>query len=488
MSKKPDEIEDRIEKLKKIKKLRAIDHHLDFINYTWQNKTDPFVVGRHTRVICDTIDRAIERYRNGQSSFYIIKVPFRHGKSEIISRKLPAHYLGLFPDGKVLVVGHTASLSVGYNKESRDLMKTPEYNELFPDVSVNPNDSSAGHWKIFDHQGESFACGLGGAMAGQGYTLGLLDDYCRNRLDAESPTMRQNMWDSFTNDFMTRRAPVSITIILATPWHTDDIIGRIEKKMETDNTFPKFEVISMPAFSEDYPTGTLFPERFNQEWYAEQKATLGDYGSAALLQMNPITRGGNLIDISNITQHKTIEEYPESLRWYRVWDLAHTKKERNKPDPDYTAGTLLAFRLKPGTREWELWIKDVVRFRLIAPERDNLIRHTAEIDGAYVKIGVEDTIDSKDAFATLRAVFNGRRIVQSARGRGDKVMRATPLEPIFKAGNVHVPANATWLGAWIAELAAFPSGAHDDMVDNLSAGYSLCTKAPGVTSAPLMGV
>jgi len=469
--------------------LRAIDNHLDFINYTWQNKSDPFVIGVHTRAICDIIDKAIEKYRQGQSSYYIIKVPFRHGKSEIISRKLPAHYLGLFPDGKVLVVGHTASLSVGYNKESRDLMKTAEYNRLFPNVSVNPNDSSASHWKIFDHQGESFACGLGGAMAGQGYTLGLLDDYCRNRLDAESTKERENMWLSFTNDFMTRKAPVSITIILATPWHVDDIIGRVEKKMREDNTFPRFEVVTFPAFSDDYPSGMLFPERFNKEWYDEQRSTLGEYGSASLLQMNPITRGGNLIDISNVQRHQNPEkEYPENLRWYRIWDLAHTAKERNKPDPDYTSGTLLAFRLKPGTREWELWIKDIVRVRLNAPERDNLIRHTAEIDGAYVKIGVEDTIDSKDAFATLRKVFEGRRVVMSARGKGDKVMRATPLEPIFKAGNVHVPANAPWLKAWVDELAAFPSGAHDDMVDNLSAGYSVCTKAPGVTSSTLMGV
>jgi len=446
------------------------------------------VIGRHTRAICGIIDKAIERYRQGLSSFYVVMVPFRHGKSEIISRKLPAHFLGLFPDGKVLMTGHTARLSTGYSKESRELMKTPEYHSLFPEVSVNPNDSAADHWKVFNYQGECFAAGLGGAMAGQGYTLGILDDYCRNRLDAESPTVRQNTWDAFTNDFMTRRAPISITIVLATPWHQDDVIGRIQRQMASDNTFPRFEVVAFPAFSDGYETGTLFPERFNRAWYDEQRATLGEYGSAALLQMNPVTRGGNLIDISNIQQHKSVAEWPDNLRWYRVWDLAHTAKERNKPDPDYTSGTLLAFRVKPGTRQWELYVRDVTRFRMNAPERDNKIRHVAETDGPTVKIGVEDTIDAKDAFIHLRSVFEGRRMVQSARGRGDKVMRATPLEPIFKAGNVHVPANAPWLKDWINELAAFPSGAHDDMVDNLSAGYGLCTKAPGVTSAPLMGV
>jgi len=479
----------KIEKLKRIKKLRAQLYHLDFINYTWQNKTDPFVIGLHTRGICKIIDEAIEDYKQGKSSFHIIQVPFRHGKSEIISRKLPAHFLGLFPDGKVLMTGHTNDLAVEYSKHSRDLIKTAEYTELFPKVSVNPNDSSSSHWKIYDYAGECFASGLLGGLAGQGYALGILDDYCRNRMDAESPTMRNRSWEAVTNDFLTRRAPVSITIILATPWNIDDVIGRIKKKMEEDKYFPRFKITTFPAFSDDYEQGILFPERFDKEWYDQQRATLGEYGTASLLQMNPITRGGNLIDVSNIVKHRDLSEYPTDLRWYRVWDLAHTAKERNKPDPDYTSGTLLAFRNKPGTyKVWELWIRDIIRARMNAPERDNLIRHTAEVDGASVKIGIEDTIDSKDAYQTLSKIFEGRRMIQSAKGKGDKVTRMAPLEPIFKAGNVHVPMHAPWLNAWFEELSSFPSGSHDDMVDNLSAGYAICCKTPGVSTTTLMGV
>jgi len=61
----------------------------------------------------------------------------------------------------------------------------------------------------------------------------------------------------------------------------------------------------------------------------------------------------------------------------------------------------------------------------------------------------------------------------------DKVVRATPLEPIFKAGNVHIPQGAPWVDDWVSEIGAFPFGAHDDQVDNLSTGYALYTKQGG---------
>jgi predicted phage terminase large subunit-like protein len=466
------------------RRILAIDNHLMFIKYTWLNPTDDFAIGFHTRGICQIIDEAITKYRKGESSFYIVMVPFRHGKSEIISRKLPAHYLGLFPDGKVLLAGHTASLTEGFSKDSRNLLLSLQYQKLFPRVRLDPNDQSAGHWKIFARQGECFACGLGGSMAGQGYTLGLLDDYCKNREAAESAGQRETMWNAFTNDFMTRRAPTSITIVLATPWHVDDIIGRIHKKMKEDNTFPRFETIKFPAFDESYPTGTLFPERFNQAWYDEQKATLGQYGTQSLLQLAPIAKGGNILKTDNIKFHNSIEEFPKSI-YYRVWDLAHTAKERTKADPDYTSGTLLTYR-RVG-KLWELWVKDVVRFREDAPERDKRILTVTERDGPYTKIGIENSMDAKDAYMSLRKLLSGRRMVYGARQRGDKVTRIAPVEPIFEAGNVHV-LKSFWTEAWLEEVREFPSGAHDDMVDNLSAGFHLFNNQQSVQESGVIGI
>ena len=466
-----DITDDELWKLKYLRRLEAIDHHLNFMSYTWTNQSRPFVVGYHTRQICACIDYAIEKFRKGISTYWVITVPFRHGKSEIISRKLPAHFLGLFPDCNVILCGHTTELTEGFSKTARNLLRTKAYKELFPYIEVDHGSASGAHWKIKDHEGECFSSGLMGSLSGQGYHLGLLDDYCRNRADAESPTMREKMWDAFTNDFMTRGAEVSITIVLATPWHVDDIIGRIKESQKSDPEFPKFNFLKFPALSERYESGTLFPERFPKKWYSQRRAVLGEYGFYSLMQLDPKKRGGNLLNTDCVQRHTNISDYPKNLKWYRIWDLAHTAKQRAKQDPDFTSGTLLAFHIQDNMIH--LYIKNVVRMRDNAPERDAKIRLIAKQDGPYVKIGIGNSVDSKDGIATLRKILLGKRIVYSVPENNDKVVRATPLEPIFQAGNVHVPLNAPWLKEWLEEIESFPLGTHDDQVDNLSAGYAL---------------
>lgn len=220
----------------------------------------------------------------------------------------------------------------------------------------------------------------------------------------------------------------------------------------------------------------LFPERFSEAWYKRQMASLGAYGTASLLQCNPQVRGGNLIDTSKIKILNSLSEFPP-LKYYRVWDLAHSQKQRMSDDPDYTSGTLLAYQKCEGG-VYILWIKDVARIRAKAPERDNFIRAIAEKDGQAVTIAVESSVESKDTLATMQSIFNGRRIVKGVPIRGDKVARFSPVEPIFEAGNVYIM-RGEWNADWLNEVSEFPSGKHDDQVDNMSAGFILCSQGSG---------
>jgi len=127
---------------------------------------------------------------------------------------------------------------------------------------------------------------------------------------------------------------------------------------------------------------------------------------------------------------------------------------------------------------YKLWIKDVARIRAKAPERDNFIRSVAEKDGQAVTIGVESSVESKDTLATMQSIFNGRRIIRGIPIKGDKVVRFSPVEPIFEGGNVYIMCGV-WNLDWINELKEFPSGKHDDQVDNMSAGFILCSQGTG---------
>ena len=477
-----------------VKKELARRSHERYMQYTWQKGGEKFLVGIHTRELCRLIDVAMSDFRNGKSTFLVVTMPFRHGKSDCLSRYLPSHFLGEFPDCEVMLVTYASALAEGFSRFGRNLIKTKEYKSLYPSIEVSRENGGVQQWGIANHLGSCIASGLTSGLTGKGYHLGLLDDYCASRADAESETIRNSAWEHFTNDFLTRRAPVSITIILATPWHVDDIIGRIKQKIDPnspvyDEEFPKFKIVSFPAMNSEVDLMVkdkekygdrefhlehrkydyLFPERFSEDWYKQQFASLGAYAASALLQCNPQIRGGNLIVTSHIQYHQSLSEFP-AIKYYRIWDLAHSERQRMKDDPDWTSGTLLGFRVINGITE--LWIKDVARIRAEAPERDEFIKAVSEKDGQGVTIGVEISIDARDAVRILQNATKGRRIIKPIVTHGDKVARMSFLEPVFEAGNIHVLRDE-WNLDWLNEVKEFPSGKHDDQVDNLSAGYAM---------------
>jgi predicted phage terminase large subunit-like protein len=51
---------------------------------------------------------------------------------------------------------------------------------------------------------------------------------------------------------------------------------------------------------------------------------------------------------------------------------------------------------------------------------------------------------------------------------GSKEDRMAAQSAVIEAGRVFLPQNAPWLGEFRMEMAAFPSGKHDDQVDSVS--------------------
>ncbi|MBA7558010.1 hypothetical protein ES705_50798 [subsurface metagenome] len=262
-------------------------------------------------------------------------------------------------------------------------------------------------------------------------------------------------------------------MILATPWHLDDIIGRAEKAMRDDPEFPQFKVITFPAFSEDYESGYLFPERFSPEWYKSQAAALGTYGTASLLQCNPVAKSGNILKTDKIQIHE-IGQVPKNIKWVRAWDLASTEKQLAKEDPDYTAGVLMGILQENHSAEPvpHLWIKDVIRGRWEAPERDRRIAQIAMIDGPEVRVGTESVAGYKDTYTRLAEVLKGLRTVEKVTPPADLLVRVNPLEPIFEAGNAHL-VRGDWNQAFLQELGEYNSGAHDDQVAAVVTGWEM---------------
>ncbi|MCX7805842.1 MAG: phage terminase large subunit [Planctomycetota bacterium] len=425
-------------------------------NYIW---------GRHTQILACELEMLTVAVEHGRSAYLIVNMPPRHGKSDLASRRWPVWHLLRNPDHEVILATYSAELSEHMARAARRC-----FLEAGPRYGLRPSEDQfqIGAWGIEGRRGGMYSMGLGGTITGRGAHALVIDDYCKNREEAESGTMRDRVWDSFRNDLMTRLAPVHAVAVVATRWHEDDMVGHIEREMERDAAFPRFRSVVLPALDEAGGRW-LFPERFPPSWYEAQRAAVGSYAWEALYMQRPRPRAGRMLraDLARVVGPEEFPPWPGGatkagagrVRWARGWDLA-SSEARAKEDPDYTVGVLAGW--DGGT----LWIADVVRGRWTALERERAMVETARRDGPGVPVAVEQVAGYKDAVVRLRALLAGKAVVRAETPRADKLALAAALEPLFEAGRVAL-LRAPWNRALLDEIAAFPAGRHDDQVDAL---------------------
>lgn len=168
---------------------------------------------------------------------------------------------------------------------------------------------------------------------------------------------------------------------------------------------------------------------------------------------------------------KIIDAVPAGLKVTRRWDLA-------AGGGDFTAGVLM------GTKEGRFYILDVRHGQLGPGANEQLIGQVAALDGTATPIRLEQEPGSSgvaliDRYA--REVLKGYNF-KGIRSTGPKITRAAPLAAACEAGNVYL-VRGIWNREFIDELASFPQGAHDDMVDAAAgAHYDLTTGQTSDTS------
>lgn len=206
----------------------------------------------------------------------------------------------------------------------------------------------------------------------------------------------------------------------------------------------------------------LFPERFTPEALPMLKKTLGSYGVAGQLQQRPSPAGGGIFK-SEWWRYLSVAP---RLQWRVVYgDTAQKDKEQN----DYSV-----FECWGKTFDGQIILLDVLRGKWQAPEllvnaRAFWAKHKAIDNGTLRQMKIED---KSSGTGLIQQLQRGDRekghepipVAGIPRDR-DKVSRAYDTTPHIEAGNVILLSGASWLSDYLAEFAAFPNGAHDDMID-----------------------
>jgi predicted phage terminase large subunit-like protein len=443
------------------------------LDFTQHTKHD-YEVSWHHRVLCSYLDRFVA----GEIPRLMVFMPPRHGKSELVSRRLPAYVLGRNPDVSIIASSYSADLASRMNRDVQRIIDTPQYGTIFPDTQLNGKNirtmargsylRNSDIFEVVGHSGVYRSAGVGGGITGMGCHYGIIDDPIKNREEADSQTYRDALWEWYTSTFYTRLEKNGALLITLTRWHEDDLAGRLLELARNDSRADQWTVVRFPAVAEpqdrdaqdDRPDGApLWPEKYSAEQLEQIRATIGSRQWDGLYQQRPRPADGALFKRQWFT---IVDRAPDGLRWKRYWDLAAS----TKTSADYTASAAVAFH------DSTIYIRDMVRGRWEWPDAKKIIMSTMLGEPGTLH-GIEEALHGLAAVQELRR----ERALASITLRGirvdkDKTSRALPWAARAEAGKV-VLVRGDWIPAFLDEVCAFPFGAHDDQVDTVSGGTSL---------------
>ena len=449
------EIIRRAENELKIREAR--NNLLSFISVTYKD----YKIGWVHQEICETLDLFLKDLIDGKRPRLIITMPPRSGKSEIVSRRFPAYFLGKYPDLSIISVSYSATLAEDFCRDVQRIIDSDEYKAIFPNTKLSDKKDknykrTSDIFEIVDHKGVYCSAGVGGGITGKGCDILIIDDPIKNRQEANSENTRKKIFDWYSSTAYTRLSPIGGVIMMCTRWHLDDLIG----KVLSDKNQKPFHVISYPAIAEhDEPHRkqgeALHPERFSLEILNEIKSTLSTADWLSLYQQKPVPEGGAIFETSKLRYY---DETSEPKRFDQIvgsWDM--TFKE-NKTS-DFVVGQLW------GRKGSEFYLLDMVRDRMDFVKTLKVFINFANKHKNCNCWLVEDKANGTAIISTLKKHISG---IIPITPKESKQERAYAITPYLEAGNIFFPKNQNFTKDLEEEMLQFPAAAHDDTVDSMT--------------------
>lgn len=414
--------------------------------------------------------------------------PPRHAKSHYGTVLFPAYLMGRNPSRKTMVGAYNSDLAVGFGKDTKAIVESPAFHQVFPKFRMSRDTRSGDEWKT-DSRGAYYAIGFEGTTSGRPANALIIDDPIKNRTEAESAATRRTVWDNITSSFWSRMEPEEdgtppIQIMTLTRWHPDDPAGRLQKLPEWEEgewLHVYYQGLTeLPPETTDPDARTdpksgkiykaLWPERFDVPYLLRQKSR-SERDFASLYQQQPIIEGGNMVK-SSWWRYLPADFDPNRFNYHSILIAADTAfKERSRND--YSAIAVGGI-----TAQGDIHLIDMRRARLPFPDLKRLLIQM----NAYWRskglraIIVEDHASGQSIIQELRAE-SGLAIIPR-RWPGDKVSHLSAILPLIEGGRIFLPhpnptptaENPTpkkpdWLPDFLSEVEQFPTGTFDDQVD-----------------------
>ncbi|MDO5445815.1 MAG: phage terminase large subunit [Eubacteriales bacterium] len=457
----------------------------------------------------------------------VVNCPPQHGKSMTITESLPSWYLGKYPDKNIIVASYDSDFAERFSKKNR--AKIRAFGRRLFGIDIGAVDR-ASEFELSNGRGRFIARGIMSGITGNPANLIIVDDPVKNRLEADSPTYRQRLWDEWQASVKTRLAAGAKVIIIMTPWR-EDVFDR-----EVLRTEKNVRHIRLPVEAEeDDPLGRqpgepLCPEiGKDAAWLAEFKESYihdplgGALSWAAMYQCSPRVLEGNLIrrewwrfytprdraaeflsdgagaagpaanaGYADETKRRTkgkdadgntsdgAEEAADGRTESNVRAESVSRPGRYCPEPaefDRTVISVDATFKSSDNSDYvaiQVWSRAGLRYylrysvnaHLDFPSTCDTIRNIAALFPEAKPVIIEEAANGAAIIATLRTEL----YVQPVTPKGGKVSRVNAVSFAIQNGYVFVPDPAAepWVNDYLEQFSTFPNAKHDDMVDSTS--------------------
>lgn len=431
-----------------------------FTSYVYPN----FVCAPHHQLIIEHLDAMID----GQLEKLMIFMPPRYGKTLLVSQHLPAYYLGRFPDRFAVMASYEQDLAKISGRYVRNLMNSQQYQNVFPGVSVMADSKSAGRFNT-PQKGGYFAVGIGGGdgsgLTGRGANLAVVDDPLKNRINADSKTIREGIKSWYQSTLLTRLMDHPRIIVCLTRWHPDDIAGWLLANSKRH----EWTVLNLPALARENDLlgrkydEPLWPRRHTKAQLYELRdnpTKLGAREFEALFQQNPTVPEGNLFKIADF-QRWTTGSLPThfDIECVSCDTGISSKSTADRSVVQHWGKTGARFYLLDQVRGTWNFSQLLTAFKIFCDNRPWV--------GAKL---VERKSNGQAIIDLLTESLPGLIPVDPI---GSKGQRAVAILPYVTSKGVFLPttADAPWVEEFLLETAQFSydgDNAHDDQVDAMT--------------------
>lgn len=401
--------------------------------------------------------------------------PPRHGKTELMLTLVPWAWRRR-PTMQFLYATYGDSLSDSKSRRCQEMARC---------AGFTITKESASEWRT--KEGGVFrATSIGGPATGEGADMLLVDDFFKNRAEAESGARRKFVWDWITDVGLQRLSPNGSAWVNAARWHVLDPTGQLQKMGWPYLRFPALQEAALEVYDavlaryvacsdeteaarikEDLAEAKanlrpLWPEQWGVDALLERRR-LSEHSWLSLQQGSPRPRGGKLFHDVYRYDELPHNGYRDALGV----DLAYAAKTSSD------SSALVHFRRV----EDLLYVVHAIKQKVDAPT------FMQRIGGYQAAMGNPHCgwyTSTTEAGAALLGSGFGATIVPMPTGRNDKFARAQPYAASWNAGRVLVPSDAPpWLDSFLDAHLDFTGvgDEDDDEVDAAVAAHDLL--APG---------